>query len=65
MWQWVSGWWVVIRLIWVSVVMIEFRCWWFLGLLVVVGEQRYGGWRILIWILWLWLSGFLWLGCGG
>ena len=31
MWQWVSGRWVAIRLIWVSVVMAEFHYWLFLG----------------------------------
>ena len=31
----------------------------------MVGEQQYGGWRIPIWFLWLWLSGLRWLSCGG
>ena len=31
--------------------MIEFRCRWFLGFLVVVGERRYGGWWVLIWLV--------------
>ena len=51
MWQLALGWWVAIWFDKVQVVMTEFRCGWFLGLLVVVGERRYGGWWVLIWLV--------------